>query len=41
MHTQVLFCLVDQDGQPHLTHPHRTNQPIKKTQNIMHTQVLF
>ena len=27
------------DGQPRLTHPHKTNQPIKKTQNIIHTQV--
>ena len=35
------FWLVDQDGQPRLTHLHRTNQPIKKTQNIIHTQVQF
>ena len=38
---QVQFWLVDQDGQPHLTHPHRTDQPIEKTQNIIHTQIQF
>ena len=33
------ILIVDQDGQPRLTDPHRTDQPIKKTQNIIHTQV--
>ena len=30
--------MVDQDGQPRLTHSHRTDKPIKKAQNITHCQ---
>ena len=30
--------MVDQDGQPRLTHSHRTDQPSKKAQIVTHCQ---